>query len=153
MRKLWAAVLTPVLALAFLVVGSPAAHAFGSEVLGCAVNPVTTTYNSWTANYCEGGGDPGYFVIRYSPQNLSGTYSTSWTVTGPTGAALGTCGTTATPCIRSGCTVSSITCEVKDSSGYSNKAFTATLSLTQSGLTRTVQAQGVIDGHDPCTRC
>lgn len=154
MRKLWAAVLTPVLALAFFVVGSPAANAFGSEVLGCAVTRLTSTTQSWTANYCEGGGDPGYFVIHYSPHNLSGTYSTSWTVTGPTGTVLRACSSTnGVPCISSGCTLSSLTCDVQDSSGYSSKAYTATLRLTQSGLTRTIQAQGVVHGHDPCTRC
>ena len=153
MRKLWAAVLTPVLALAFFVVGSPAANAFGSEVLGCAVTRLTSTYQSWTANYCEGGGDPGYFVIHYSPHNLSGTYSTSWTVTRSTGAVLTSCSSSAVPCIYSGCTLSSLTCDVKDSSGYTNKTYTASLRLTQSGLTRTIQAQGVIGGHDPCTRC
>ncbi|HEX8092889.1 hypothetical protein [Jatrophihabitans sp.] len=74
-------------------------------------------------------------------------------MTGPTGAALGTCGTTAAPCISSGCTLSSLTCDVRDYSSYVNKTYTATLRLTQSGLTRTIQAQGVIGGHDPCTRC
>jgi hypothetical protein len=154
MRKLWSAVLTPVLALAFFVVGSPAANAFGSEVLGCSVNPVTATYNAWTANSCAGGGDPGYFVVRFSPHNLSGTYSTSWTVTGPSGAVItSTCGGTAIPCIYNGCTLSSLTCDIKDSSGFVNKTYTASLRLTQSGLTRTIQAQGTIYLHDPCTRC
>ena len=157
MRKLWASALTPVLALAFHVIGSPAAHAFGSpaanafgnEVLGCSVNTA-----AWTANYCEGGGDPGYYVVHFSPRNLSGAYSTRWTVIGPAGTAItGNCSTTTYPCISSGCTVSSLTCDIRDTSGYVNKTYTASLRLTQSGLTRTIKAQGLIGGYDPCTRC
>jgi hypothetical protein len=38
--------------MAFFLVGSPAANAFGSEVLGCAWNGGT-----WIANNCGGGVD------------------------------------------------------------------------------------------------
>lgn len=48
MRRLWAAALALVSALAFLVVGSPPASAFGSEVLGCSID-----FTSWTANSCD----------------------------------------------------------------------------------------------------
>lgn len=149
MRKLWAAVLTPVLALAFLVIGSPAAHAWGGEVLGCTVGSA-----AWTADSCYGGGDPGFYTIRFSPQNLSGSYSTRWTVIGPAGTAItNSCSTTARPCISSGCTLNSLTCDIAETSAYYNKTYTASLRLTQSGLIRTIKAQGMIGLYDPCTRC
>jgi hypothetical protein len=148
MRKLWAMVLAPLLTLAFFVVGSPAANAFGSEVLGCAFDS-----GAWTANSCTGGGDGWVSVIHYSPHNLSGAYSTSWTVTGPSAAVTGNCSTTPVPCIYSGCTASSTTCDIKARSQTTIKTYTASLSLTQSGLTRTIQAQASVYSYDPCTRC
>jgi len=76
MRKLLAAAVALVSALAFFVVGSPAANAFGSEVLGCYVeNP------PWLANSCDSAGnEPAYGLtpIYFSPHNTSGTYTTSW---------------------------------------------------------------------------
>ncbi|MEO7260382.1 MAG: hypothetical protein ABI047_03865 [Jatrophihabitantaceae bacterium] len=149
MRAFWAAVLTPVLTLAFFMLGSPAATAFGSEVLGCAVDTA-----AWTANSCGGGGDGAISVVHYSPQNLSGTYSKSWTVTGPGGTAItGNCNTTAIPCIYSGCALSSTTCDIKVRSGPNDRTFTASLRLTQSGLTRTIQAQAVIYASGICLKC
>jgi hypothetical protein len=147
MRKLWAAVVTPLLALSFLVIGSPAANAFGSEVLGCAVDTAV-----WTANSC-GGSDGALSMIHYSPQNLSGAYSKSWTVTGPGSTAItGSCSTKAAPCIYTGCTSSSTTCDVQVRSGTVDRTFIASLRLTQSGLTRTIQAQAVIYATG-CLKC
>jgi hypothetical protein len=64
-------------ALAFFVVGSPSANAFGSEVLGCDAGGV------WVANSCmtTGSQDTGtLLLINFSPGNTSGTYTTSWVV-------------------------------------------------------------------------
>ena len=81
MRRFWAVVLAAVLALAFFIVGNPAANAFGSEVLGCSIKGAT-----WTANSCTAAGGHGDPVgIQYSPRNLSGAYSMSWIVTDPYG--------------------------------------------------------------------
>ena len=143
MRKLWAAVLAPVLALAFFVVGSPAANAFGSEVLGCHVNDGT-----WTANSCVGGGlNTGDLnSIFFDPHNLSGTYAMQWTVNNPDGGTITmTCGTSIIgPCIARGCTSTSTTCFIRARNRAVDKTFTATLRLTQSGQSRTIQASATI---------
>ncbi|HEX8095913.1 hypothetical protein [Jatrophihabitans sp.] len=78
-------------ALAFFIVGSPPANAFGSEVLGCSVS------FSWTAGSCTSyaGLSAGQTLYtNFEPHNLSGTYTTSWAVTGPAGAITATCSTT-----------------------------------------------------------
>jgi hypothetical protein len=152
MRKLWAVILTPVLALAFFIVGNPAANAFGSEVLGCVVQSSST----WTANSCYGGGGRlDNLGIQYSPHNLSGTYSKQWTVTDPSGATITSPCSSTQPsyCISSGCTTSSTTCNIVGKVGSSDRRFTATLRLTQSGLTRTIQAVAVIFGDPLCSPC
>ena len=51
MRRFWTLLLSPVLALAFFLAGSPAANAFGTEVLGCSWNGGT-----WIGNNCGYGG-------------------------------------------------------------------------------------------------
>ena len=142
------------LALAFFIVGSPAANAFGSEVLGCSVDSA-----AWTAYSCGGGGT-GLSLIHYSPQNLSGTYSKSWTLIDQTGSTYtricsgSTDSTTIAPCIYRGCTSSSTICEVKARSGPTNdRVYTARLRLTQSGLTRTIEADAVLYASDSCLKC
>jgi hypothetical protein len=150
MRKWWTAVLTPVLALAFFIAGSPAANAFGSEVLGCAVNS-----GAWTANTCSGDSYAAA-TINYSPQNLSGTYSKRWTVTGPDGTPVtANCSSTVTAnCIDSGCTLSSTSCVIKvPARPYRDAPWTASLRLTQSGLTRTIQAQAWVYPIEICLKC
>ena len=147
MRKLLTLAFAHVLALAFLMVGSAPAHAFGSEVLGCAVSA-----NAWTANSCAGDGDTPPPVIHLSAHNLSGSYSMRWSITGPTGYPItSNCSSTTTiNCISSGCTVSSATCDLRAQSGKANHTYTASLRLTQSGLSRTIQAQAVVYGV-PCS--
>ena len=141
MRRACTLALAPLLTLAFLTMGSGSANAFGSEVLGCYVNSA-----SWTANSCAGGDTDtftGPFVIHFTPHNLSGTYSYQWTVANITAA----CSTGADPCIYSGCTSTSSSCAIQVAqAGRRDKTFTVTLVLTQSGQSRTLQAQGVIYG-------
>jgi hypothetical protein len=146
MRKLWAAVLTVLSALIFLIVACPPAGAFGSEVLGCDAGL------GWTANACHDTKSipAGHLInVSYSPANTSGTYATSWAITGPAGAITQTCQSTFanTPCIypNSGCTAGSMSCLVTtraDRSG--SQVITAALTLSQSGRTRTVTAQATI---------
>jgi hypothetical protein len=69
MRKFWTGALAPVFALAVFMLGTPAANAFGTEVLGCTYGSA-----SWTANSCSGAFD----LATFSPSNLSGAYSYSW---------------------------------------------------------------------------
>lgn len=155
MRKLRAAFLALVSALAFLVVGSPPANAFGSEVLGCSVS------FGWTANACASyaGLSAGQTLFaNFEPHNLSGTYATSWALTGPSGAITGSCsGTNNNPCIYTGCTAGSLSCQVRTQVGSARYTITAALTLTQSGRTRTVTAVATIkeglNGGDPCRLC
>lgn len=154
MRKLWALALTHVLALAFFVLGSAPAHAFGSEVLGCQVSQAGLPAPTWTANSCGiGRTSDDYYWITYSPHNLSGTYSYQWTLSrlGGTGTITTTCTTSPTSaCIDSGCTTTSSICVLKVLNPPSDRTYVASLRLTQSGLSRTIQAQALITG-DPVT--
>jgi hypothetical protein len=144
MRKLLTAVFALVAALAFFVVGSPSANAFGSEVLGCNVDSI------WTANSCDSSGmEPLYGItpVFFSPHNTSGTYTTSWYVHNANGVAVTqTCYANYgnTPCIYSGCAAGSMECEIVVRVGLNDKAFTAALTLTQSGQTRTISATATI---------
>lgn len=143
MRKLWALVITPVFALAFLFLGSAPAQAFGSEVLGCAFNGGT-----WTANSCAGND-----LVQFSPANLSGTYSYGWTIKNPSGATVTTpCSSTTATCLYSGCTTTSSTCTVRVSTPLHDRTYTASLNLTQSGLSRTIQASALVYG-EPLDTC
>jgi hypothetical protein len=133
MRRFWTLLLTPVLALAFFMVASPNANAFGAEVLGCSWGS-----GPWIANNC-GGGD---YTLTFSAHNLSGTYSYSWTLTG-----------SSTTTITSGCTATSSTCTVNaDPLGRQDQTLTASLTLTQSGRSRTITAQATI-WHDTAWDC
>jgi len=142
MRRFWTLLLTPVLALAFFLVGSPAANAFGSEVLGCAWNGGT-----WVANNCGGGDDN----LTFSPHNLSGSYSYSWTVKYGPSTLTALCSSGVDPCILSGCTATSSTCTVyaPDPAPLHNKVITASLRLTQSGQSRTITASGTALSSNP----
>jgi hypothetical protein len=149
MRKLLTLLLTPVLALFFLVLGSPSANAFGSEVLGCGVDSA-----AWTANSCSGGGasSTGPHVIHYAAHILSGSYAMKWTATNGFGQVVtASCGGgTVINCIWGGCTASSTTCDIGAGQFLQDKTFTATLQLTQSGQTRSISANAVIYGTPTC---
>ncbi|HJQ01805.1 MAG TPA: hypothetical protein VJ851_09400 [Jatrophihabitans sp.] len=134
-RRFWTLILTPVLALVFLLAGSPAANAFGSEVLGCAWNGGT-----WTANTC-GYGDAD---ITFSPQGLSGTYSYRWTIS---------ISGTGYNSIVSGCTTTSTTCTLDvQPSTYQKRNIDVALQLTQSGVSRTISATAYVYSSSGCVR-
>lgn len=144
MRKLWTLALTPLLSLAFLMVGSGPANAFGSEVLGCSVNAAT-----WTAGSCQGGGvgyDGATVSITYSLHNLSGSYSYRWSI-----YVDGNLNSNYT----SACTnAASCTIQVKDNA-Y-DYFYRADVVVTQSGRSETLSAQAKILGwwiNDPCRTC
>jgi hypothetical protein len=155
MRKLLTAVSALVAALAFFVVGSPSANAFGSEVLGCDAG------GYWSANSCQASELPNYHLVTvdFSPHNTSGTYTTSWSVTNKNGAAVTqSCYANYgnTPCIEPGsCAAGSMACTIVVRVGPTNdKVFTAALTLTQSGQTRTITAAVTIPaGSGPCNTC
>jgi hypothetical protein len=158
MRKLLTAVFALVAALAFFVVGSPSANAFGSEVLGCDAGL------GWTANSCSdlGSQSNGTFIsVDFSAANTSGTYATSWVVKFAGGVPI----TQAcsiyynnAPCISSpnsgSCGAASTWCQIVVRVGSTNKTLTAALTLTQSGRTRTITAAATIqEGTGPCPTC
>jgi hypothetical protein len=145
MRKLFGLAFSCVLAVALLVLGSPAANAFGSEVLGCAF---VSDGLSWTANSCAGGGGESHVInhIQYSPHNLSGTYSMHWTAGDSVGNPItATCSTGILPCIESGCTSTSTTCAIETNTPAQAKTYTASLQLTQFGQTRTIRASATVE--------
>jgi hypothetical protein len=157
MGKLVTAGLALLAALAFFVVGSPSANAFGSEVLGCSVDGFM-----WTANSCDDAPQAEYHTlhqISFTPHNLSGSYTTSWTVTSQAGTTItATCNSAYSnaPCISGGCTASALSCSVNVWTGVNDKTFTAALRLTQSGQTRTVTATATIYASfsgGPCPKC
>jgi hypothetical protein len=124
----------------------------GSEVLGCAFDS-----GPWTANSCNIFGTSGDIdVAHFVPYNLSGTYTMRWTVTGPSGSALSNCSSTVTyNCISGGCTSTSTTCDVNTRAGKNDHIYTASLKLTQSGVTKTISASAVVygDGSSGCPLC
>jgi hypothetical protein len=147
MRRFWSLLLTPVLTVAFFLAGSPAANAFGSEVLGCAWNA-----RAWTANNCGYGTG----TITFSPVNLSGSYSYSWTVTYGGSVVTTPCSSGIEPCILSGCTATSSSCAVYADNPYplKDRVITASLQLTQSGQSRTITASGTAKSSTPtCPTC
>jgi hypothetical protein len=143
MQKLLTWAFTPVLALAFFVLGTPAANAFGTEVLGCQFGSA-----SWTANTCG----PGLGVVTFSPNNLSGAYTYGWSVTHDGAPVTNICSsTTGAPCIYGGCTATSSTCDIRTAgSTFSQRTVVATLVLTQSGQSRTIQATATVERVRPC---
>ena len=124
----------------------------GNEVLGCAFDA-----GPWTANSCNIGGTLGDIdVAHFVPHNLSGTYTKSWTVTGPSGTALSNCSSTVTyNCISGGCTSTSTTCDITVRTAKNDHTYTASLKLTQSGVTKTISASAVVygDGSNGCPLC
>lgn len=158
MRKLLIAVFAVVAALAFFVVGSPAANAFGGEVLACDAG------GAYVPNSCYSTGTQAngtLMLVNFSPENTSGTYSTSWAVTNQVGTAI-TQSCTVTygnaPCISSpnsgSCASGSMWCQIAVHVGANDKNYTAALTLTQSGQTRTVTATATIQaGTGSCPRC
>jgi hypothetical protein len=156
MRKLLTAVSALIAALAFFVVGSPSANAFGSEVLGCDVG------GFWSANSCASSGTQTTYtvlLVNFTPHNTSGTYTTAWSVTNQKSGAAVTqsCNTTYSnnPCIAgtNSCTSGSMTCTIAVLVGINDKAFTAALTLTQSGRTRTITATATIYAGSNGTGC
>jgi hypothetical protein len=146
MRRVWALSLAFSLALAFVVMGSGSADAFGSEVLACQVDgaPLTT-------GACDGGGGYGgeQDFIGYTPLNTSGSYTYKWTIKNQSGGTItAACGTGIIPCLWSGCTATSNVCNVEALTRASMQTFTATLVLTQSGRSRTITAQATIYGWE-----
>ncbi|MEO6500365.1 MAG: hypothetical protein ABIQ09_00460 [Jatrophihabitantaceae bacterium] len=140
MRKFWSLALASVLALATFFLVSPAANAFGAEVLGCKYG---TT--SWTANSCG----PGLGVVTFSPNNLSGDYSYGWTITEGVPITTPCSSTSGAPCISAGCTTTSSTCAVKvQPSQAAQRRIVASLVLYQSGQSRTIQATAIVAA--PC---
>jgi hypothetical protein len=150
MRRSWSMILTPMVALAVFLLGSPAAHAFGSEVLGCAFDSA-----AWTASSCAGGGDVTFNdTVHFSPHNISGTYTMRWTVTNSAGTAVPSCSSSVTyNCVSRGCTTTSVCDLIVHSNIQHSNTYFASLRLTQSGQTRTISAQALVYADGSCINC
>jgi hypothetical protein len=147
MRKLSALTVAFVLVLAFFVVGSPPANAFGSEVLGCAFDS-----SQWTDNACTASYQTGHVsIVHFTLHNVSGNYdSRAWTLTQGFGVPLtSSCDGVTFPCIYSGCTSSFMTCDVQNRTGPNDRYVVASLQLTQSGQSRTYVAQATLRAGAP----
>lgn len=152
MRKFWIPALITGLVGFFLAFTAPSADAFGGEVLGCGFGSNPT----WTANQCAG--NDGAYWVTYSPHYLSGSYSYQWSITDGYGAPITrTCsGLPATDqgCLYSGCTATSSTCTVTIEDQPATLVYTASLTLTQSGHSRTITAAATARPvKEPCPRC
>ncbi|HJQ00334.1 MAG TPA: hypothetical protein VJ851_01930 [Jatrophihabitans sp.] len=118
----------------------------------------------WSANSCISTGTQATYtvmLVNFSPENTSGTYTTSWAVHNANGVAVTqSCTVTYgnTPCIPSpnsgSCAAGSMWCQIAVRVGPNDKAFTAALTLTQSGRTRTISATATIQaGTGACNKC
>ena len=146
MRRFCALTLAPVMALAFFFVGTPAANAFGAEVLGCA-----WWNDPWVANNC--GSSVG--LVTFSAHNLSGTYSYNWTFTlGGNPITFAPCNGTQSACLNSGCTATSSTCAINDDGAKRDSTLVASLRLTQAGQSRTITATAIVEASSSdCRTC
>ena len=156
MRKMWALALAPLLTFAFLMLGSAPANAFGSEVLGC--NNDAPYHTGWQADRCYVGGDY-YWVgdvarIDFVPHYLSGTYTYAWSVGNQSTSTFYPFTRSCTSdtdynCILTGCTTTTSTCSVAAKVGATSHDVSASLKLTQSGLSRTISATAsVLASHN-----
>jgi hypothetical protein len=149
MRKMWALTLAPLLALAFMVMSSGPANAFGSEVLGCSIDGA-----AWTAGSCDGGGNGYKSIIEFAPHNTSGTYTYTWTFANHASWITGDCSTTSVPCIYRGCTSTASICDIQvNSDALHDWTYTANLTLSQSGQARTITASALIYAGPAACRC
>ena len=122
-----------------------------------AARNVEPTYTVGSCRSYAGLPTGSLVLVSFQPQDLSGSYGTSWTVTIGTGAQVTTtCGNPAiNGCIYpgGGCTAGSLSCEVEHKTYTNDRIINASLQLTQSGRTRTISAQATLHWADSCRLC
>jgi Flp pilus assembly protein TadG len=121
-----------VLAAAFAVTAAPSASAIGNETFGCRIAPGTEF--GWY-QYCTNT-SPAVttYNVAFLVQNTTGTYTYSWSVSGPYQYVI------------TGCTSTSPACAVSVSGGQSDKEITGTVTITQDGQSITRQAYAYVHG-------
>lgn len=141
MRKLCTLAVALLSAVAFLVVGSPSASAFGSEVLGCDFG---LGYHASTCATSATWSTGTTVEANFYPANLSGTYGWSWVAYDDGVRVTTNCvSINNAGCIDRGCTATSTQCVVQDHVGGGN-SIVAYLTLTQSGRSETLTATATI---------
>ncbi|MEV6525564.1 hypothetical protein AB0M43_26795 [Longispora sp. NPDC051575] len=101
---------------------SPAAAAFGDETFGCRIAPGTIF--TWSAG-CHDSMPATTYNVAFQVQNLSGSYTYSWNISGPYTSVI------------TGCTSSSVACAVSVPGGAFDSEIYATVTYSQGGQSLT----------------
>lgn len=119
------------LSVAFVVTAAPSAGAIGNETFGCRIAPGTEF--QWF-QYCTNTSPATTYNVAFAVQNTSGSYTYSWTISGPYQYVI------------TGCTSTSPTCAVAVPGGQTDKEITGTVTFTQSGQSATREAYAYVHG-------
>lgn len=113
-----------------LVLGTAApAAAFGGETFGCRIAPGTVF--TWST-YCQNSRPATTYNVGFAVLNTTGTYTYSWTVTGPYQSVI------------TGCTSTSYDCAVSVHAEASDVEIFATVTYTQDGQSATQSARAMV---------
>ncbi|MGN9769154.1 hypothetical protein ACTMS2_28770 [Micromonospora sp. SD12] len=114
-----------------LATASPAA-AFGGETFGCRVAPGTIF--TWETT-CLNSKPATMYNVGFAVLNTAGSYTYSWTVTGPYEYVI------------TGCTTTSYDCAVAVRGGSNDSEITASVTYSQGGQSATRSATAIIRGY------
>ncbi|MEV0727878.1 hypothetical protein [Polymorphospora sp. NPDC050346] len=110
--------------------GAAPAAAIGQETFGCRIAPgVVLTWNT----YCTNSAPASTYNAGFAVLNTSGSYTFSWSVSGPYQS------------INTGCTATSSSCSVWVAN--SDAMIVATVTYTQNGQSRTQTAYATINRY------
>ncbi|MFL6130862.1 MAG: hypothetical protein ACJ73E_17580 [Mycobacteriales bacterium] len=116
-------------ALALSVGSASPAAAFGGETFGCRVAPGTDF--TWR-EFCSNTKQATTYNVGFAVLNTSGTYTYSWTITGPYQYVI------------TGCTSTSYDCAVAVTAGAGDKVIDGTVTYTQNGQSATQWAEATV---------
>lgn len=134
MRKLLALVASLSLALGLTMFSAGSATALGGETFGCRVAP-----GPWMPyeQYCWNGWYAPEYTVGFAVENVTGPVTYSWSVPPEY-----------TSMVVGGCTSSSYDCAV--SVPNANHYIPVSVTITQSGASRTLSAIGMISSSQDC---
>ncbi|MEV0393392.1 hypothetical protein [Polymorphospora rubra] len=119
-----------VAAATFTLAGATPAAAIGQETFGCRIAPgVVLTWNT----YCTNSAPASTYNAGFAVQNTSGSYTFSWSISGPYQS------------INTGCTATSSSCSVWVAN--SDATIVATVTYTQNGQSRTQTSYATINRY------